>query len=70
MELEGGEWIFGRGTGDMKAGAAIQCILLEEYSENTAKPHSLQSQMGPTGTRSILAGARQNIFRALPTSPE
>ena len=25
MDLEGDEWIFGRGTGDMKAGAAIQC---------------------------------------------
>jgi arginine utilization protein RocB len=33
MDLEGDEWIFGRGTGDMKAGAAIQCVLLEEYSE-------------------------------------
>jgi arginine utilization protein RocB len=33
MDLESDEWIFGRGTGDMKAGAAIQCILLEEYSE-------------------------------------
>jgi len=35
MDLEGDEWIFGRGTGDMKAGAAIQCVLLEEYSEKT-----------------------------------
>ena len=33
MDLESDEWIFGRGTGDMKAGAAIQCVLLEEYSE-------------------------------------
>ena len=32
-DLEGDAWIFGRGTGDMKAGAAIQCVLLEEYSE-------------------------------------
>jgi arginine utilization protein RocB len=32
-DLEGDGWIFGRGTGDMKAGAAIQCTLLEEYSE-------------------------------------
>ncbi len=33
MDLESDAWIFGRGTGDMKAGAAVQCILLEEYSE-------------------------------------
>ncbi len=33
IDLESDEWIFGRGTGDMKAGAAIQCVLLEEYSE-------------------------------------
>ena len=32
FDLESGEWIFGRGTGDMKAGAAIQLVLLEEYS--------------------------------------
>jgi arginine utilization protein RocB len=32
-DLEGDAWVFGRGTGDMKAGAAIQCVLLEEYSE-------------------------------------
>ena len=32
-DLGGNKWIFGRGTGDMKAGAAIQCVLLEEYSE-------------------------------------
>ena len=33
MDLAGEKWIFGRGTSDMKAGAAIQCVLLEEYSE-------------------------------------
>ncbi len=32
-DLESDGWIFGRGTGDMKAGAAIQCVLLEDYSE-------------------------------------
>jgi arginine utilization protein RocB len=31
-DLESDAWIFGRGTGDMKAGAAAQCVLLEEYS--------------------------------------
>jgi len=35
MDLESDAWIFGRGTGDMKAGAAIQCVLLEDYSEKT-----------------------------------
>mgnify|MGYP001813475311 FL=1 len=32
LDLESDAWIFGRGTGDMKAGAAAQCVLLEEYS--------------------------------------
>lgn len=34
-DLEGGQWIFGRGTGDMKAGAAIQCVILTEYAAKT-----------------------------------
>ena len=34
-DLESDAWIFGRGTGDMKAGAATQCVLLEEYSEKS-----------------------------------
>lgn len=32
-DLNSGEWIFGRGTADMKAGAAIHMCLLKEYSE-------------------------------------
>ena len=35
LDLESGDWIFGRGTGDMKAGAAIQLVLLEGYSRKT-----------------------------------
>lgn len=31
-DLESGEWIFGRGTADMKAGAAIQLSLVDEFS--------------------------------------
>jgi arginine utilization protein RocB len=31
-DLAGGRWLFGRGTGDMKGGAAIQLALLEEYA--------------------------------------
>ncbi len=31
-DLESGEWVFGRGTADMKAGAAIQLGLLDEFS--------------------------------------
>jgi len=33
-DLENGDWIFGRGTADMKAGAALQMVLIEEFSEN------------------------------------
>lgn len=32
-DWESGEWIFGRGTCDMKGGAAIQMALLEKYSK-------------------------------------
>lgn len=32
-DLEGDDWIFGRGSCDMKAGAAIQMFLLQKYSE-------------------------------------
>jgi arginine utilization protein RocB len=31
-DLVGGQWLFGRGTGDMKGGAAIQLVMLEEYA--------------------------------------
>jgi len=34
-DLDSGNWIFGRGTGDMKAGAAIQLVLLAEYAART-----------------------------------
>lgn len=33
-DLESGEWIFGRGTCDMKGGAAIQMALMEKYSKD------------------------------------
>ena len=33
-DLESGKWIFGRGTADMKAAAAIHMVLLKHYSEN------------------------------------
>jgi len=32
QDLESGNWIFGRGTADMKAGAALQMALIEEFS--------------------------------------
>jgi arginine utilization protein RocB len=32
QDLESGQWLFGRGTGDMKGGAAIQLALLQEYA--------------------------------------
>ena len=33
LDLESGQWIFGRGTADMKGGAAIQLVLLEALSK-------------------------------------
>ncbi len=33
-DLESGEWVFGRGTADMKSGVALQIKLLEEFSRN------------------------------------
>lgn len=32
-DLEAGEWVFARGAADMKAGAAIQMALVEEYAK-------------------------------------
>lgn len=32
-DLASNEWLFGRGTNDMKAGAAIQLVLLKHYSQ-------------------------------------
>ena len=33
-DLVSGEWLFGRGTCDMKGGIAVQLAILEEYSQN------------------------------------
>jgi len=35
-DLVSGEWLFGRGSCDMKGGIAVQLALLEEYSQNPA----------------------------------
>jgi arginine utilization protein RocB len=40
-DLESGEWICGRGTADMKAGAAIQLSLLDELSKDPDFPGNL-----------------------------
>lgn len=34
-DLKSGEWLFGRGTADMKSGVAVELQLLKEFSENT-----------------------------------
>jgi arginine utilization protein RocB len=36
-DLESGQWIFGRGVADMKAGVAIHLACLEEYSKQPGK---------------------------------
>ncbi|WP_205417899.1 M20/M25/M40 family metallo-hydrolase, partial [Escherichia coli] len=33
-DLESGDWIFGRGTADMKSGLIVQAAVLAELSEN------------------------------------
>jgi len=35
-DLASGDWLFGRGSCDMKGGIAVQLALLEEYSQNPA----------------------------------
>lgn len=40
-ELKTGEWIFGRGTMDMKAGLALQLALLSEITERRDLPHNI-----------------------------
>jgi arginine utilization protein RocB len=34
-DIESGEWLFGRGSADMKSGVAVELELLKEFSENT-----------------------------------
>jgi arginine utilization protein RocB len=64
LDLASDAWIFGRGTGDMKAGAAIQCVLLEEYSEKVnfkgnilllSVPDEENLSAGMRGSLSLLA---------------
>jgi len=33
MDLDSGEWVFGRGTNDMKGGAVIHIAMMEEYAK-------------------------------------
>ena len=40
-DLKSGEWVFGRGTADMKAGAAAQLAVLEEWSGRGDKSGNL-----------------------------
>lgn len=59
-DLESGEWIFGRGTADMKAGAAIQLALLEEYSTRFNFKGNLLVLSLPDG-ESLSAGMRSSL---------
>jgi arginine utilization protein RocB len=70
MDLAGGEWIFGRGTGDMKAGAAIQFVMLEEYCEKTdftgnilllSVPDEENLSEGMRGSLSLLADLKDRF---------
>jgi arginine utilization protein RocB len=36
LDLESGDWIFGRGTADMKAGIALQMVLTAEFSQTNS----------------------------------
>jgi arginine utilization protein RocB len=59
-ELESGDWIVGRGTADMKGGAAIQMALLERYAE-AAEAGTLQGNIlmiGVPDEENISAGGR------------
>jgi arginine utilization protein RocB len=59
-DLESGEWIFGRGTADMKGGAAIQMALLERYAE-AAEAGELKGNLlliGVPDEENISAGGR------------
>lgn len=40
-DLESGEWMFGRGCGDMKGGLAAAMVFVKEYTEYEVKPGSL-----------------------------
>lgn len=65
-DLDGEDWIFGRGACDMKAGAAIEMTLLEEYAAQEDVPGSLLLLAVPdeeTGSAGMRAAA--SLFEAL-----
>lgn len=44
-DLESGEWLFGRGTGDMKGGLAAGIALLDEYGQQIIKNEGLNGSL-------------------------
>ncbi|OQY52499.1 MAG: hypothetical protein B6245_23600 [Desulfobacteraceae bacterium 4572_88] len=59
-DLESGKWIFGRGTGEMKGGAAIQLALLEACSRRTDFSGNLLLLSVPDG-ECLSAGMREGL---------
>ncbi|SHJ47506.1 M20/M25/M40 family metallo-hydrolase [Tepidibacter formicigenes] len=60
-ELGSGEWIFGRGTADMKAGASIQLYLIDKYSKLNAFKGNLLIISVPD-EECLSAGMREAIY--------
>lgn len=59
-DLESGQWLFGRGTADMKAGAAVQIKLLEQLSAEKVDYNILLLSVADEETLS--AGMRQALY--------
>jgi|GEM_PF-63381 arginine utilization protein RocB len=59
-DLESGKWIFGRGSSDMKSGAAVQLALTEYYSKKPDLKGNLLLLSVPDG-KSLSEGMRKSI---------
>lgn len=59
-DLLSDEWLFGRGTADMKAGAAIQLAVLEDYSQQKIRPYNLLLLSVPD-EENMSVGMRQGV---------
>lgn len=64
-DLEGEKWIFGRGTCDMKAGTALQMMMVQKASESAlAHPEQLRGSLlfiSVCGGKSHLSGMREAV---------
>ncbi|WP_296903397.1 M20/M25/M40 family metallo-hydrolase [uncultured Megasphaera sp.] len=68
QDLESGEWLFGRGSCDMKGGAAAQLAVFEDYAEKVGKASLLYLSLPDEETYSAGMRAAIGLLDELRTS--